>query len=138
LAEVISRLESMPNAERLRWLDFVSYIHAMIYHERSAVEQGKLLKIIEQSVQTELNRQEVQTMKTMAQVLEEQGEKKGEKKATRRTMQQILLRLLAQRFGEIDKERIAVVQRTSSVKQLQSWLDAIHTSKSLDDLKISR
>ena len=34
LGQVVQTLEGMPEAERLRWLDLLSYIHALLYHER--------------------------------------------------------------------------------------------------------
>ena len=42
LQRVVAHLETMPAAERLRWLDLLSYIGAMIYHERNAEEQAAL------------------------------------------------------------------------------------------------
>jgi hypothetical protein len=38
LGQVVQAVEGMPQTERLRWLDLLSYIHALVYHGR---EQGR-------------------------------------------------------------------------------------------------
>ncbi len=47
LEEVITRLESMPDAERIRWVEFLSYIEALVYHARSESEQPKLRDVVD-------------------------------------------------------------------------------------------
>jgi hypothetical protein len=40
LRRVIEHLEAMPAAQRLRWLELLSYVHALVYHERSGRARG--------------------------------------------------------------------------------------------------
>ena len=39
LRRVVRHLETMPPAERLRWLELLSYIQALVYHERHGTER---------------------------------------------------------------------------------------------------
>src|SRR5438105_14521492 len=69
LEQVVSELETMPKSERQRWLELLSYVVAMVYHEREEMEHADLQTRIEKSVQTDEHRREVKVMgKSMADV----------------------------------------------------------------------
>ena len=134
---MITHLEAMPPAERQRWRDLLSYIHALIYHERSESEQPKLHEAVEHSVQNAELRQEVFEMgKTMADVLMERGRLEGKRKAGVQTRQQTLVRLLRRRFGEVPAGVVSAVEATTDVDQLDTWLDRLVTASTLDELEI--
>jgi hypothetical protein len=100
LEEVISHLEQMPAAERTRWVEFLSYILALVYHARSADEQPQLRDVVDRSVQTDPHRKEYTKMgQTIAEMYIEQGREKGEIDRTRT----ILLRLLRKRFKKLPR-----------------------------------
>ena len=62
----------------MRWLEFLSYIHMLVYHERERTEHRGLQEAIEASVQADPYRQEIQTMgQTIAEALQEKGRRKG-------------------------------------------------------------
>ncbi len=42
LQRVVASLEQLPSEERMRWLDLLSYIHALVYHERVPSEHRGL------------------------------------------------------------------------------------------------
>jgi hypothetical protein len=141
LQRVVTHLEGMAPAERLRWLDLLSYIDAMIYHERSPGEQTMFHQTLAQSVENDELRQEVSAMgKTMADVLIEKGERqglqKGERKAGIQTRQQTLVRLLRRRFEEVPAEIVRAVQATHDIDRLDQWLDRFATASSLEELEI--
>jgi len=78
LEQVVHHLEAMPHAERLRWLELLSYIQALVYYERDPSERRVLQERIEISVGTDKRRQEVVNMgRTIADVLKEEGLEKG-------------------------------------------------------------
>jgi hypothetical protein len=78
--QVVSHLENLPQDDRLRWLELLSYIIALIYHERDPSEHGGLRETIETSVHTDEYRQEVSRMgRTIADELREEGLKRGRK-----------------------------------------------------------
>ncbi len=47
LRRATEHLETMPTSERLRWLELLSYVHALVYHERDPAEHGALQAQIE-------------------------------------------------------------------------------------------
>src|SRR5436305_2848313 len=62
LRRVVGHLERMQRAERLRWLELLSYIGALVYHERAEPEREGWRQEIEASVRTDKDRQEVTPM----------------------------------------------------------------------------
>ena len=78
-------MEAMRSDQRHRWLELLSYLMALVYHDRSQGEHQPLQEMIERSVGSGRDREEVREMgKTMAEVLREEGEKIGEKISTLR------------------------------------------------------
>jgi hypothetical protein len=129
LDQVVQHLETMPEAERLRWLELLSYIMALVYHAREPSERPRLQKTIESSVRTDVHRQEIFEMRrTIADELEE----KGAIKKSRET----LLRQLKRRFGNVPAAVSATIRATHDPEQLDEWLDQVVTVKTLDDIGI--
>ena len=142
---VITHLESMPPEEHQRLFELLSYIDALIYHERNEREQTRLRETVERSIQNEELRQEVIEMgKTMADVLMERGRTEGERKgrtegrteAAIETRQQTLVRLLRRRFGDVPASAVSAVEATTDVERLDTWLDRLVTASTLDELEI--
>jgi hypothetical protein len=139
---VIQHLESMPHEERLRWLELLSYIQALVYHERDPCEQQGLRETIEASVRVEEHRLEVSKMsRTIADALREEGLKKGLKKGRKegeiRGLRQALLRQIRKRFGEVSLEIVDTIEATEDINQLNTWLDQFVTARTLEQMKIS-
>lgn len=133
LNRATEHLETMRSEERIRWLELLSYVLALVYHERGESERTDLRDRIEDSVRMDRDKRELETMeKSYAQVLMEEGEKKGEVRATRRT----LTRLLDQRFGPLPDEVKKKLRSTRDLAQLETWLDRFVTAESLDDVGI--
>jgi flagellar biosynthesis/type III secretory pathway protein FliH len=139
LAHVVRQLEEMGSAERLRWLELLSYAMAQIYHERSSSEVPLLQETIESSVRTDSLRQEISQMgKTFAEELMEQGKREGKREGAREAeisaRQQTLIRQLEKRFGEVSPVISSIVNATIDVQKLDQWLDQIVVAESLNDL----
>ena len=115
LNRVIQHLETMPQAERRRWLELLSYIMALVYHVREPSEWPSLQQAIEASVQTDEHRQEVFEMRrTIADELEERGAIKNR--------QQTLIRLLKRRFGACPTNcRRRSARRTTRSNWTRGW-----------------
>src|SRR5690349_14570211 len=95
----IHGLEKMPRKQRLRWLELLSYIHALVYHIREPDEHLELLHIIESSVHTDDLRMEIKTMhRTIADELIDKGKKVGKKEGKKEALQEYLIHLLQKRF----------------------------------------
>jgi len=39
---IVVHIEAMPSAEGYRWLELLSYLHALVYHDRGANEREAL------------------------------------------------------------------------------------------------
>jgi len=129
LVSVIRSLEAMPAQDRLRWLELLSYIHALVYHVRHPKEQPGLFREIEASVATDVQRQEVfQVGRTIADELKEQ--------AGIETTRKNLVRLLGLRFGDVPEETVAVIESTRDLKRLNGWLDLVVTAETLEQIGI--
>jgi hypothetical protein len=110
----------------------ISYVHALVYHERNPAEHGGLQQEIEASVRTDEHRQEVSAMgRAIADELRAQGRKEGRKEEAVRARQQTLLRQIRRRFGELPAETVTAVEAATSVEQLDSWLDRVITAATL-------
>jgi len=135
LRRALQHLETMPAAERLRWLELLSYVHALVYHVRNQAEHGALQQEIEASVGTDELRQEVSAMgKTIAEALIE----KGRKQEQLRSRRQILLNQMRGRFGDLPPETVAAVETNKSVQELDTWLERFATAARLEEIGIGR
>ena len=133
LARAVAELDRMSQGEHQRLSELLSYIRAMVYHERSDSEQDKLQEVMENSVQDEATRQEVAKMwKTGAEAAME----RGAQKAGLLTRRQTLVRLLSKRFGKVPSAVVSVVEATDDVDQLDDWLDRLVTVQTLEQLGI--
>jgi hypothetical protein len=130
LREAVRRLEEMPKAQQLRWKDLLSYLGALVYHERERAEQPGLYELIETSVATEEHRQEV---KVMVWSMADQLKEEGAVEANRRT----LLRLLRERFGEVPSHVAATIEMTANLTQLDGWLLRFANAKTLEEIGIA-
>jgi len=129
LVRVTRALESMPDRERLRWLRFLSYIHALVYHERSTAELSELRSRLEASAATDVERQEVARMvKTHAEEVWDE--------VRLETFRETLIRLLRRRFDEVPEETVAIVQATADLDRLNGWLDLVVTAETLEEIGI--
>jgi hypothetical protein len=137
LEEALEALEAMPPAQRLRWLELLSYIHMLVYHEREEREVRGLQETIEASVQTDPHRQEMQAVKrTILDKWMDEGRKKGRKEEAIHTRQQTLLRQLRARFPDVPQATVDVVIATRDVAQLDAWLDRVVSARNLDEVGI--
>ena len=141
LRNVVAHLERMETEDRARWLDLLSFVGAMIYHERSEGEHVELHETVEDSVSREESRREVAKMgRTMADVLIErgriEGQTEGRTEAAIETRQQTLIRLLRRRFDDVPANVTHAINATTATEQLDDWLDRFATANSLEEMDI--
>jgi len=126
LRRVVTHLETMTPGARDRWLELVSYVLALVYHERDPGERSGLQEMIAASVGAEQYRKELTQMsKTIADELKEEG--------GIATRQQTLIRQLKGRFGEVPTGVVAEIEATRDARQLDQWLDQVITAERLGD-----
>jgi predicted transposase YdaD len=134
LEQVVADLESMPAEDRLRWLELLSYLSALVYHERAGSEQAELGERILASVRTDEHRQEVTMIRrTGAQAMEQRGEQRGAIQA----LQETLIAQLKARFEKIPEEMEPTIRNTTDRAQLDGWLLKVLTAKTLRDMGIT-
>jgi hypothetical protein len=140
LEHVLSNLEAMPAAERTRWVEFLSYILALMYHVRSQPEQQQLRDVVDRAVQTDPHRQEYAKMQTIAEALKDEGRIEGriegqreEALASRRA---ILLRQLRRRFKKVSRKVEARIAATTKIEDLETWLENFAEAKTLAEVGI--
>jgi hypothetical protein len=137
LAEEVSALEALREEERGRWLELLSYLMALVYHDRAKVEHNDLQEMVEVTVHADPERQEVHVMgQTMAQYLEEKGEKKGQKQGRVKGLQDALLLLLEAKFGTVPSDTEAAIRATTKLRQLKEWVRCAASAATLKDVEI--
>jgi hypothetical protein len=133
LVRLVRHLESMPEDQQARWEEFLSYVHALVYHGRDPAEQPRLQRDIEVTAAAGAHQQEVFRMgRTIADALKEEGRTQGQLETARAT----LVRQLRRRFGELPEETVRVIESTSDLDQLNTWLDRFATAETLDDVGV--
>jgi hypothetical protein len=144
--QVTVELEEMPAAERVRRQELLSYLQALVYHEREAAEHQTLFEHIEAAAGADQFRRELTAMRqTMADVLkaegrkegEKRGEKKGEMKGELRTRREMLLEWLHGRFGEVPATVEARVKGSRDIDQLKTWWRRAAKAETLADVGIT-
>src|SRR5262249_16044789 len=122
---------------KTRWLEFLSYIHALVYHERQESERATLHASVADAVHDEDRRKEVSEMpRTIAEALKEEGRREGRNKERIGTLQDTLLRLMRQRFTKVPASVEKVIRATQHAEQLNTWLDRVLTARAVKDMGI--
>jgi hypothetical protein len=133
LGRVVGHLEEMPGRQRQRWLELLSYLQALVYHDREVPERERLRQAIVTSVRTDARRREVQTMtKTIADALREEGQQQGAVKA----LSQSLVNVLRAKFGRLPKATEKVIRETQDPRRLDAWLVRAGTAATLEEVGI--
>jgi hypothetical protein len=141
LKEVVTHLEKMAAMERTRWVEFLSYILALVYHARGQEEQPELRDVVDRSVQTDLHRKEYTKMgRTIAEMYMDQGRTEGlivgEQKGALNSARTILLRQLRMRFKKVPRRVEARIVATKNMQELETWLDNFANATTLADVGI--
>jgi hypothetical protein len=141
VVRVVQRLEEMPVRERLRWLELLSYIRALVYHDRERSEQDELREVIAGSVRSDERRREVENMfRSGADVLIEQGRREGRQEGRQegaiKALQQTVLNLLRAKFGRVPRATVKAIRATEDQAQLDAWATRTLTATTLEDMGI--
>jgi hypothetical protein len=129
---VVEHLETMSPQERLRWLELVSYLEAMVYHDRDRSEHEPLKEVVLTSVRTDERRRELQAMiRSMADVHQEEGWKKAVV-----ALRKALVQQLRDRFGKLPRAVERSIAATDDVTRLHAWAVRCATATTLDQVGI--
>jgi len=140
LNRVLSHLEDLSSKERIRWLDLLSYVVALVYHDRAPSEREGLKNQVLASVRTDERRREVETMiRTIADELRDEGRKQGLETGRReaiRARQEMLLRVLHARLKKVPKAIERTINATDDTVLLGEWLERAATASTVDEVGI--
>ncbi len=134
VTRAVQRLEDMPARERTRWLELLSYIQALVYHDREEPERDGLRETILKSVQTDEHRREVEMMlRSGAEALREEGREEG----AIRALQQTLVNLLRGKFGRVPRATEKAIRATRDLGRLDAWLVRAGTASTPSEIEIA-
>ena len=137
LQQVVGSLETMQTNDRLRWQDLLSYLQALVYHDRAASEHEGLTQCIVASARTDEDREELNmARRSMADVVRAEGEQRGEQRGELRARQQMLLVQLRERYKRLPAAVEQTVETTSDPARLDEWIKKFATAESLDAIGI--
>jgi hypothetical protein len=137
LRRAVAGLERLADREQGRWLDLLSYLHALVYHEREPAEQPGLHDQITASARKTGGQEGGEMAKTMAEVLKEEGREEGKAEAAVSVRREMLLRLLRTRFGKLPPRVINRIKAATSTDQLDAWSDEFAKANKLSDLTLA-
>jgi Putative transposase, YhgA-like len=142
LAErVLNQLAEQSGGQRERWLELLSYLHALVYYNRANAEHVPIHQLMEESARSGLERKEIKTMVwTMADALKEEGRAEGEKKGREEGRiegrKDTLVEQLKERFGEIPEKVIQKIRRTKDARLVDTWIKRVLSAATLDEMQI--
>jgi hypothetical protein len=133
LGRTVSSLEELKGEERLRRLELLCYVEALVYHSRETTEHNALRERIDAALKNDESRLEVNMVRrTLADVHRDEGRREGEITVRKQT----LLDLLRVRWGTVSAETEQAIAATQDAEKLAEWLRGVVTSKDLKSIGI--
>jgi hypothetical protein len=142
LAErVLNQLAEQSGGQRERWLELLSYLHALVYYNRADAEHVPIHELMEASARSGFEQREVKNMvRTMADALKDEGRAEGEKKGREEGREEgrkaSLILLLNKKFGDIPGKVIQKIHRVKDASLLDTWIERVLTADSLEEMQI--
>ncbi len=130
---VVAHLDEMTAKESGRWLLLLSYLSALIYHDRPEAEREELRRVVVAAARTERRRREVEVMtRTIAEALRDEGRQEGAVSA----LQTALLDLLRTKFGRVPRAAERAIRATDDDARLRAWLVRSGTAATLAEVQL--
>jgi hypothetical protein len=129
VVRVVQRLEALPARERERWLELLSYIRALVYHDREQAEQENLREVIAASVRTDRRRRDVETLFMT-------GYEAALEEGARSNAREVLRNLLRSKFGRVPRDVEKAIRATEDLGQLNAWVVRAGMASTLDEAGI--
>jgi hypothetical protein len=123
LDQVVARIDPLHEQNPARWRHLLWFAHALVYHAREGEERQRAADFIRSTVRKSTQSEVADMGKTIAEVLQDERELTA-KRAT-------LLRLLHLKFKKVPEAIEAEIQATLDIQQLDRWLDALITARSI-------
>jgi hypothetical protein len=137
LDQTVTKLEELSGAERLRRLELLHYVEALVYHSRGMGEHGALRQRIDAALRHDEDRLEVEmARRTLADVHRDEGRDQGWREGTLAANKRTLVDLLRLRFETLPAETEQVIEATQDPDRLAEWLRGVVTARDLDSIGI--
>jgi hypothetical protein len=133
LGQTVTKLQELKGEQRLRRLELLSYVEALVYHSRQTGEHEVLRQRIDAAPRDDEDRLEVDmARKTLADVHREEGRLQGEIAEDKR----MLLEQLRLRWSPLPVGIELDIEATQDIKRLRDWLRRVATGTDLYSIGI--
>jgi hypothetical protein len=123
LGQVVAKIDSLHEHNPARWRHLLWFTHALVYHARVGEERQHAADFIRSAVR-QTTQPEVAAMgKTIFDVVKEEGALEAKR--------EMLLRQLRLKFKSVPEAIEAEIQTTLDSRQLDLWIDAFATARSI-------
>jgi hypothetical protein len=130
LERTVGQVEELTGAERLRRLELLDYIEALVYHSRPASEHSALRERIDTALRHDEDRLEVgMARRTLADVHRDEAILADRKR--------MLVEQLRLRFESLSPETEQTIRATDDADRLAEWLRRFATAKDLASVGIA-
>ncbi len=141
LDRTVSRVEELTGPERLRRLELLDYIEALVYHARQPSEHALHRQRINAALRHDEDRLEVEMVRRMMPEIHreegrEEGRREGRLEGALAADKRTLLEQLRLRFHSVPREVEQAVQATKDADQVTEWLRRFATATDLDSIGI--
>ena len=135
LREAMRGLNGLSEEQFGQWLRVGTYLVLLAQHRLADPEGSPLFNlIIEEARQSKFsNREETQTMYTMANRLMDEGMAKGRAEGAQTSLRSAIRRTLAKRFGELPESITVRIEGVTALEELNALLDRALDAQSLAD-----
>src|SRR5262249_197379 len=123
LGQVVGKIDALHEARPARWRHLLWFAHALVYHAREGEERQRSAEFIRATVRKTTQPEVGEMGKTIADVIKEEGALAKQRET--------LLRLLRRRYKKVPAAIEAEIEATQDIQQLDLWLDAFATARSL-------
>jgi hypothetical protein len=145
----IERLAGLAARERMRWRDLMWMLISWALRRRPREERPRLVEVALEFQPDATSQEEVRNMSTtLGQTLEEWAEQRGIERGIERGIQrgiergrldasqQLLCRLLEDRFGSLPDDLRQQIEGTCDFAQLERWIRRCPNLRSLEELDL--
>ena len=138
LHQVATRVHRLHDTKPGRWDSLLSFMHALIYHDRETAEHEPLVEILRSTARKAYQPEVILMGKTIAEALREEGKKEGKQEGEIEGRRDFFLLLLRERFKTVPQSIVAEIQATTDLRQFDIWGSAFASARTIADIPFRR
>jgi hypothetical protein len=137
LGQTVAKVEELKGDERLRRLELLCYVEALVYHSRETSEHIALRQRIDAALKNDESRLEIDMVRrTLADVHRAEGRDEGRREGEIAARKQTLLDQLRLRWAPLPPMIEQAIEATQDPEKLAEWLRGVITARDLDSVGI--